>query len=150
MRRSSASCVMFSPASRRKSSYMRETARVALRRSKHAHSARNSLRVLSLRVLSLRVLSLRVLGFIGHPVCSSHEPLQDGSHKSDYTPTAHLLRISLLPTIICAYARTGQVADGRSRRRHKERCMSAIRTGGTAVVAGVSAERGLGAALCRR
>ena len=28
--------------------------------------------------------------------------------------------------------------------------MSAIRTGGTAVVAGVGAERGLGAALCRR
>ena len=27
--------------------------------------------------------------------------------------------------------------------------MSAIRTGGTAVVAGVGAERGLGAALCR-
>src|SRR5882672_4241399 len=121
MRRSSANCVMFSPASRRKSSYMRETARVALRRSKHAHSASNSLRVFSLRVFSLRVfslrvfslrvfslrvLSLRILGFIGHPVCSSHEPLQDGSHKSDYTPTTHLLRISLLPTIICVYART--------------------------------------------
>src|SRR5260221_2056369 len=45
IRLSSENCVPFSPSSRRKSSYMRETARVALRRSKQAHSASNSLRV---------------------------------------------------------------------------------------------------------
>src|SRR5947209_11819486 len=34
--------------------------------------------------------------------------------------------------------------------RHRERCMNATGARGTAVVIGVGAERGLGAALCRR
>src|SRR6476646_2406158 len=47
IRRSSENCVTFTPASRRKSSYIRETARVAFRRSKQAHSVSNSLRALA-------------------------------------------------------------------------------------------------------
>ena len=44
----------------------------------------------------------------------------------------------------------GQVAGMRSGCWHRERYMSASRAKSSAVVVGVGAERGLGAALCRR
>src|SRR5882757_2392936 len=77
IRRSIENCVMVSPASRRKSSYRRETARVALRRSKHAHPVSNS---------------LTVLAFIRHSRLFRTQSRQGGSHISDYTLKAHVLR----------------------------------------------------------
>src|SRR5260370_41492154 len=75
IRRSIENCVMVSPASRRKSSYMRETARVALRRSKHAHPVSKS---------------LAVLAFIRHPRLFRTQPPQGVAHNSDYPLKPHV------------------------------------------------------------
>src|SRR5215472_17395638 len=85
--RSSENCVMLSPSSRRKSSYMRETARVALRKSKHAHCAINS---------------LRVFVFIRHRRFFRPRLRQVSSQESDYTRSAHVLcRIIGAYTLMC-------------------------------------------------
>src|SRR5260370_35610468 len=83
IRRSIENCVMFNPASRKKSSYMRETARVALRRSKHAHLISNSLAFLAF------------LAFIRHPAFFGQAPYRParapagGSQIRDYTLTSY-------------------------------------------------------------
>jgi hypothetical protein len=40
------------------------------------------------------------------PVCSGHASRQVGSHKSDSTPNAHLLRVRSSLTIVRVYTRT--------------------------------------------